>query len=137
MKPLVCGFYFGYSLFTLELPMKKLLCLISFCTLQIPSICFAEDVRDQLPKEGKYEFIKANSISQNLDVFKQYESENSKKVIFLCFPNSITFKLQAKWNLEIKTQKDAEMIAKDACLKSSATERYVLIGFKLKDELKF
>ena len=117
--------------------MKKLLCLVSLCLLQFSSNCFAEDVRDQLPKEGKYEFIKANSVSQNLDVFKQYEAEKSKKVIFLCFPNSISFKLQAKWDLELKTQKDAELIAKDACLKSSATERYVVIGFKLKDELKF
>lgn len=102
-----------------------------------PLFASAEDVRDQLPKEGKYEFIKANSVSQNLDVFRQYESAKSKKVIFLCFPNSITFKLQAKWDLEIKTKNDAEMIAKDACLKSSSTERYVVIGFKLKDEIKF
>lgn len=117
--------------------MKNLLSLLSFCILQIPSNCFAEDVRDQLPKEGKYEFIKANSINQNLDVFKQYESEKSKKVIFLCFPNSISFKVEAKWDLNFKTQKDAEKIAKEACIKSSSTERYVLIGFKLKDELKF
>ena len=117
--------------------MKKQISLLLFCLFQISSNCFAEDVRDQLPKEGKYEFIKANSVSQNLDVFKQYESEKSRKVIFLCFPNSISFKLQAKWDLELKTQKDAELIAKDACLKSSATERYVVIGFKLKDEFKF
>jgi hypothetical protein len=117
--------------------MKNLLCLISFCIIQIPSICFADDVRDQLPKERKYEFIKANSISQNLDVFKQYESIKSKKVIFLCFPNSISFKVEAKWDLDFKTQQDAEKIAKDACIKSSSTERYVVIGFKLKDEFKF
>jgi hypothetical protein len=117
--------------------MKKQVWLVLFCLLQFSSNCFAEDVRDQLPKEGKYEFIKANSVKQNLDVFKQYESEKSKKVIFLCFPNSITFKLQAKWDLEIKSQSEVEKIAKDACLKSSATERYVVIGFKLKDEFKF
>ena len=117
--------------------MKKQLWLVSFCLLQISSNCFAEDVRDQLPKEGKYEFIKANSVSQNLDVFKQYEAEKSKKVIFLCFPNSISFKIQAKWDAEIKTQKDAEKIAKDSCLKSSATERYVVLGFKYEKELRF
>jgi hypothetical protein len=117
--------------------MKKQLWLALFCFLQFSSNCFAEDVRDQLPKEGKYEFIKANSVSQNLDVFKQYESEKSKKIIFLCFPNSISFKLQAKWDLEIKNQSQVEKIAKDACLKSSSTERYVVLGFKLKDELKF
>ena len=117
--------------------MKKLLCLVLLCLLQFSLNCFAEDVRDQLPKEGKYEFIKANSVSQNLDVFKQYESEKSRKVIFLCFPNSISFKLQAKWDLEIKTQKDAEKIAKDACIKSSATERFVVIGFKSEKEFRF
>ena len=57
-----------------DLCMKKQLSLISFGLLQIASNCFAEDVRDQFPREGKYEFIKANSISQNLDVFKQYEA---------------------------------------------------------------
>lgn len=117
--------------------MKKQLWLVSLCLLQFASNCFAEDVRDELPKEGKYEFIKANSISQNLSVFKQYESEKSKKVIFLCFPNSISFKVQAKWDVEIKTQKDAEKIAKEACLKSSSTERYVVIGFKSEKEFRF
>jgi hypothetical protein len=101
-----------------------------------PFFAFAEDVRDQLPKEGKYEFIKANSINQNLDVFKKYESEKSRKVIFLCFPNSISFKVEAKWDLDLKTQKDAEKIAKDACIKSSATERFVVLGFKSKEEVK-
>lgn len=117
--------------------MKNLLCLLSFCILQIPLNCIAEDVRDQLPKERKYEFIKTNSVSQNLDVFKQYESEKSRKVIFLCFPNSISFKVEAKWDLNLKTQKDAEKIAKDACIKSSSTERYVVIGFKSDKEFKF
>jgi hypothetical protein len=94
-------------------------------------------VRDQLPKEGKYEFIKANSVSQNLDIFKQYELERSKKIIFLCFPNSISFKLQAKWDLQIQTKSDAEKIAKDTCLKSSSTERFMMLGLKLKDEIKY
>ena len=116
--------------------MKKQLWLVSLCLLQYSSNCFAEDVRDELPKEGKYEFIKANSVSQNLDVFKQYESEKSKKVIFLCIPNSISFKLQAKWDLEIKTQKEAEKIAKDSCLKSSSTERYVVLGYKSEKEIR-
>ena len=52
-------------------------------------------------------------------------------------PLLLIFKLQAKWDLEIKNQNEAEKIVKDACLKSSATERYVVIGFKLKDEFKF
>jgi hypothetical protein len=67
---------------------------------------------------------------------KKYESEKSRKVIFLCFPNSISFKVEAKWGLDLKTQKDAEKIAKDACIKSSATERFVVLGFKSKEEVK-
>ena len=117
--------------------MKKQISLLLFCIFQISLNCFAEDVRDQLPKEGKYEFIKANSVSQNLDVFKQYEAEKSTKVIFLCVPNSISFKLQAKWDLDIKTQGEAEKVAKDACLKSSSTERYAVLGYKVKKEIRF
>ena len=52
-------------------------------------------------------------------------------------PHLLIFKLQAKWDLEIKNQNEAEKIVKDACLKSFATERYAVIGFKLKDEFKF
>jgi hypothetical protein len=51
-------------------------------------------------------------------------------------PLLLIFKLQAKWDIEIKNQTDAEKIAKDACLKSSSTERYVVLGFKIKEEVK-
>ncbi len=51
-----------------------------------PFFAFAEDVRDQLPKEGKYEFIKANSINQNLDVFKKIRVREVEEGNFLVLP---------------------------------------------------
>lgn len=39
------------------------------------------------------------------------------------------------WDLEIKNYSQVEKIEKDACLKSSSTEQYVVLGFKLKDEV--
>ena len=48
----------------------------------------------------------------------------------------LIFKLQAKWDLEIKNQNEAEKIVKDARLKSSSTERYVVLGYKIKEEVK-
>ena len=46
--------------------------------LLIPNICLAEDVRDNMPPKGKYEYIKKQSVLQNIELFNTYEEKKSK-----------------------------------------------------------
>ena len=105
--------------------------------LLIPNICLAEDVRDNMPPKGKYEYIKKQSVLQNIELFNTYEEKKSKKVIFICIPNSVMFKVGAVWGLDFIDRKSANRIAKQACLDSSSTERYVVLGYKSKNEIKY
>ena len=93
-------------------------------------------ILEELPKKDKYGYIKKNSLAENLSVFNQYEAQKSDKVIFICIPNFISFRLEAYWDLdEIRNKADAEKFAAKECAASSSG--YVLLGYSIRSEFKF
>ena len=77
-------------------------------------------ILEELPKKDKY----------------GYEAQKSDKVIFICIPNFISFRLEAYWDLdEIRNKADAEKFAANECAASSSG--YVLLGYSIRSEFKF
>jgi phage terminase large subunit-like protein len=112
---------------------------IAFLMFAISSISNAnaegESVQQQLPKKGKYQFIKKDSIPANLRIFQIYESEKSKKIIFICTPSFFSYTVNALWDLEIKSKYQAEKVASEYCGERLAG--YALLGFKINKEIRF
>jgi len=103
--------------------------------------CFAEGeptkfvgISEQLPKIGKYQFIKNDSYKISSDIFKIFEDAKSKKIIFICL-NFYEYNVNSKWDLEIKSKKDAEKIAMDYCGYQGLG--FELLGYKVKKEIRF
>lgn len=94
----------------------------------------AETVQEQLPRKGKYEYIKRDAIPGNKKIFELYEAEKSKKIIFICTPNFFSFTVNALWDLEITTKAEAEKIARDHCAGNLAG--YSLLGYKISKEIR-
>jgi hypothetical protein len=93
-------------------------------------------VLEELPEKDKYGYIKKNSDFSNIDVFKQYEAQKSDKIIFICIPSFITFKLHAFWNIDrIKNKIDAEKFAADICAENASG--FVLLGYSIRTNYKF
>jgi hypothetical protein len=86
---------------------------------------------DSLPHSNRYEFIKNESIAGNLAVFEQYESKDSRKLIFVCGGVS-AFSVNAFWDLDINSQNEAERFAAENCDQSA-----VLLGYKTEEEYRF
>lgn len=86
---------------------------------------------DSLPNSNRYEFVKKESNSENLAVFTQYESKDSRKLIFVCGGLN-AFSVNAYWDLDIKSQKEAERFAAENCDQSA-----VLLGYTIEREYRF
>ncbi len=93
-----------------------------------------ETVQEQLPKKGQYEFVKKEANPINAQIFELNEAEKSKKAIFLCTPNFFSFTVNALWDLEIKSKKQANQIAREFCEERLAG--YVLLGYKINKDIK-
>lgn len=111
---------------------------IVFLALAVLSISNAnaegESVQQQLPKNGKYQFIKKDSIPANEKIFQIYESEKSKKVIFICTPSFFSYTVNALWDLEIKSKNQAEQVASKYC--GERLSGYALLGYKINKDIK-
>jgi hypothetical protein len=108
--------------------------ILSILLLTSSSFVLA-DVMDDLPKNNRYNYVKKISAAGNLSVFDQYEAQDSSKIIFLCIPNSFSFKVQALWDVVISNKQEATKLAKSTC--SEQYSRFVLLGYGVKVENRY
>ena len=120
----------------------KIIILLLFLAFQIKSFGQTDankivSIADQLPAVGKYNWVKSDQKGQPTDVFQKYEVSRTKKVIFICL-NYYVYNAIAKWDINIKSKKDAEKIAMDYCGdRVDGVNGFVLLGYKINKEIRY
>lgn len=107
-----------------------------FISIYFPVInAFSHELHDELPRIGRYEYIKKDSLPGNLKIFEEYEKSKTRKVIYVCVHGAGRYSVRAQWDLEITTKRDAEKLAQQDC--SEALAGFVLLAYMSKREFRY
>jgi hypothetical protein len=107
--------------------------LITLIVLSVNN-AFSLEAHNLASKNGRYEYIKKDSIPENLVVFKKYENSKTRKIIYLCTHGAGRYSVRAQWDLEIVSKQEAQNLAQNDC--GEALAGYMLLAYKIKTEHK-
>ena len=96
----------------------------------------AEDVYALTSGKNIYARAKKDAVSENLQVFQQYEAIHSKKIIAVCANGAATYAVAARWDVSITSNAEAEDEADKLCAELGAFGG-TLIGYKIKKDIRF